>query len=85
MLSEVKKYCRNAAIIKEGKILRMDTVENLSHTNLRLVKTWKDGREEHFTHGGTMKELLKKLTAMEPEDVLIEEPSLEELFMQYYD
>jgi ABC-2 type transport system ATP-binding protein len=85
VLSEVKKYCRNAAIIKEGKILRVDTVENLSHTNLRLVKTWKDGREEHFTHDGAMKELLQKLSAMEPDDVLIEEPSLEEIFMQYYD
>lgn len=85
VLAEVKKYCRNAAIIKDGKILRVDTVENLSHTNLRLVKTWKDGKEEHFTHDGTMKELLKKLTAMEPDDILIEEPSLEELFMQYYD
>jgi ABC-2 type transport system ATP-binding protein len=85
VLSEVKKYCCNAAIIKEGKILRVDTVENLSHTNLRLVKTWKDGREEHFTHDGAMKELLQKLSAMEPDDVLIEEPSLEEIFMQYYD
>lgn len=85
VLSEVKKYCRNAAIIKEGKILRVDTVENLSHTNLRLVKTWKDGMEEHFTHDGAMKELLQKLSDMEPDDVLIEEPSLEEVFMQYYD
>ena len=85
VLSEVKKYCRNAAIIKEGKILKVDTVENLSRTNLRMVKVWKDGREEHFIHDGAMKELLSKLSAMEPEDVLIEEPSLEEIFMQYYD
>ena len=84
VLSEVKKYCRKAAIIKEGKILRVDTVENLSHTNMRLVKVWKDGKEEHFSHHGDMKELLQRLTAMEPEDVLIEEPSLEELFIQYY-
>ena len=85
VLSEVKKYCRKAAIIKEGKILRVDTVENLSHTNMRLVKVWKDGKEEHFSHHGDMKALLQRLTAMEPEDVLIEEPSLEELFIQYYD
>lgn len=85
VLSEVKKYCGNAAIIKDGEILKVDTVENLSRTNLRQVKVWKDGREEHFTHHGDIKELLNKLQVMEPEDVLIEEPSLEELFMQYYD
>lgn len=84
ILSEVKKYCQNAAIIKEGKLLRVDTVENLSKTNLRVVKVWKDGREEQFTHDGAMKELINKLAVMEPEDVLIEEPSLEEIFMQYY-
>ena len=84
VLSEVKKYCRNAAIIKEGHILKVDTVENLSHTNLRLVKVWKNGREEHFNHDGAMLELLEKLRAMEPENVLIEEPSLDELFMKFY-
>ena len=85
VLPEVKKYCRNAAIIKEGKILKVDAVEQLSRTNLRMVKVWKDGKEEHFTHDGPMKELLNKLSVMEPEDVLIEEPSLDEIFMQYYE
>ena len=32
-----------------------------------------------------MPQLLQKLAAMEPEDVLIQEPTLEELFMQYYE
>ncbi|MBQ7774403.1 MAG: ABC transporter ATP-binding protein [Lachnospiraceae bacterium] len=85
VLSEVKKYCHNAAIIKNGRVLKVDTVEKLSHTKLRLVKTWKNGKEESFTHTGAMSELLQKLTCMAPEDVLIEEPSLEELFMQYYE
>lgn len=85
VLSEVKKYCRNAAIIREGRILKVDSVENLSHTNLRLIKVWKDGKEEHFTHEGAMAELLTRLKNMEPDDVLIEEPSLEEMFMQFYE
>ncbi len=84
VLSEVKKYCRNAAIIKDGQILKVDSVEHLSHTGLRRVKVWKNGREESFTHTGSTAELLQKLIAMEPEDLLIEEPSLEELFMRYY-
>ena len=85
VLSEVKKYCRNAAIIKNGKLLKVDSVENLSHTGLRLVKLWKDGREDSFSYTGAMPQLLQKLAAMEPEDVLIQEPTLEELFMQYYE
>lgn len=85
VLSEVKKYCRNAAIIKGGRILKTDTVENLSKTNLRLVKIWKNGKEESFPYRGSMRELLHKLNGMEPEDVLIEEPSLDEVFMQYYE
>ncbi len=84
VLSEVKKYCRNAAIIKNGQILKVDTVENLSRTGLLMVRVWKNGQEECFSHTGSTAELLQKLTAMEPEDVLIEEPSLEELFMRYY-
>lgn len=85
VLSEVKKYCRNAAIIKNGKILKTDTVENLSKSNLRLVKIQRKGKEESFSYRGSMQELLHKLDGMAVEDVLIEEPSLEELFMQYYE
>ena len=84
VLSEVKKYCLNAAIIKNGQLLKVDTVENLSHTGVRLVKVWKNGREQSFTHTGSTAELLQRLNDMEPEDVLIEEPSLEELFKSYY-
>ncbi len=85
VLSEVKKYCRNAAIIKNGKILKTDTVQNLSKSNLRLVKIWRNGKEESFVYKGAMQELIHKLDGMAVEDVLIEEPSLDELFMQYYE
>ncbi len=85
ILSEVKKYCRNAAIIKNGKVLRVDSVESLTHTGLRLVKVVKGGKEESFSYTGNIPELLRQLEAMEPEDVRIEEPSLEELFMKYYE
>lgn len=84
VLSEVKKYCRNAAIIKEGRIIRSDTVENLSKSNLRHVKLWEGGEEKSFAYTGSMKELLTDLSCREIEDLLIEEPTLDELFMHYY-
>lgn len=85
VLSEVKKYCRNAAIIKEGVLIRTDSVENLSRTNLRHVKVWEGGQEKAFPYTGNMKELISELHKMDIEDVLIEEPSLDELFMHYYE
>lgn len=85
VLSEVKRYCKSAAIIREGKIIRTDTVENLSHSNLRHVKVWKNGQQEEYTYTGSMKELVHKLDGMEIEDLLIEEPPLDELFMHFYE
>ncbi len=85
VISEVKRYCRNAAIIRDGAIIRIDTVENLSKSNLRRIKLTENGIVEEFVHTGSMKELLKKLEGRNVEDLLIEEPSLEELFIHYYD
>lgn len=85
VLSEVKNYCKNAAIIKDGSILRADTVENLSKSDLRLVKLKEDGEVKEFSYTGNMKDLLVKLAERNVEDLLIEEPSLEELFVHYYE
>ncbi len=85
VLSEVKKYCRNAAFIKNGRILKVDSIENLTRSNLRQVRVWKNGREECFAYEGNVQELLVKLQKMAVEDVLIEEPSLEEIFIHYYE
>ena len=85
VLSEVKKYCKNAAIIKEGKIIRVDSVENLSKSNLRRVRIWEDRQERAFSDTGDMKKLIGELDGRNIEDLLIEEPSLDELFMHYYE
>ena len=49
VLSEVKSYCKNAAVIKDGRILRSDTVENLSRSDLRLVRLKEDGETKKFS------------------------------------
>ena len=84
VLTEVKRYCKNAAIIREGEIIRTDTVENLSRSNLRKIRVWEAGEERSFSYSGDMKELIRKLNETELSDVLIEEPGLDELFMHYY-
>lgn len=38
ILSEVQRYCRNAAIISGGRILVADSLKNLSHTSVKRVR-----------------------------------------------
>ena len=44
----------------------------------------RDGRTVSFVYGGPMPALLEALAAARPEDVRIEEPSLEEIFLRHY-
>lgn len=85
VLSEVKRYCRNAAVIRQGRIVRTDTVENLSKTGLRVVKLWEKGQEQEFRYAGSMKDLIRRLADRDVEDLLIQEPTLDELFRHFYE
>lgn len=85
VLSEIKKYCWNAAIIREGKLIHTDTVENLTKTNAKRIRMVKDGVEENFVYKGNLNELFAGLAGHNIEDIVIEEPELEEIFMHYYE
>lgn len=85
VLSEIKNYCDRAAIIKDGKILKIDTVENLTHSRTKHVTVWKNNQQETFSFSGSSGDLLRKLASLDSDDFLVEEPSLEDLFMQYYE
>lgn len=84
VLSEIKNYCHRAAIIKDGKMIKIDTIAHLTRSQSKQVTVWRDGKSESFAHMGTAAELLAKLAELAPDDFLVEEPSLEELFMDYY-
>ena len=102
VLSEVRKYCHRAAIIREGKLIACDTIENLAHTGAKFVrvecvegagdiqldgmsKVTPTGNGVEFVYSGDMNHLLKALSEKDVKDLSIEEPSLEDVFMQYYD
>lgn len=85
VLPEVKRYCKNAAVIRDGKIIASDTVENLSKSNARRVKLVQHGKLDEFVYTGNMNDLILKLQGAEIEDLLIEEPSLDEVFMHFYE
>lgn len=85
VLSEIKKYCRHAAIIKDGQLICTDTVENLTRTNAKRIRIVKDGKEENFVYKGELDELFAGFAGHHIEDITIEEPELDEIFMHYYE
>ncbi|MDE5777871.1 MAG: ABC transporter ATP-binding protein, partial [Lachnospiraceae bacterium] len=85
VLSEIKKYCKHAAIIREGKLIRSDTVENLTKTNAKRIHMIKDGVEENMVYRGNLNELFAGFAGHDIEDIVIEEPELDEIFMHYYE
>lgn len=85
VLPEVKKYCHNAAIIRNGRLICTDTVENLTKTNAKRIRVVKDGAEEDFVFKGDLNELFAGFAGHNISDILIEEPELDEIFMHYYE
>lgn len=99
ILSEIQRNCTRAAIIREGKLIACDSVENLAKTSAKRVNVDGDvflgGLTEvrdvqqfdggvNFLYGGEIKELLRILEAGRVTDISIAEPDLEEIFMHYY-
>lgn len=84
VLSEVKKYCRHVAIMKEGKLQCVDTVENITRTSSKRIRMIRDGRLEDYLFTGSLNDLYKELAGHDIADILIEDPSLDEIFLHYY-
>ncbi len=84
VLSEIKKYCKNVAIMKEGKLRLVESVDNLTKTNAKRIKMIRDGQQEEFLFDGNLNEFFKEQTKHDISDILIEEPSLDEIFMHFY-
>jgi ABC-2 type transport system ATP-binding protein len=104
-LGEVQKMCDRVAIIKEGSILKVESIEQLRKNQFRKVYiTFSDKmdsekelpfkhtmnqmkNDEHveFLYKGLIQELIKEIALLPIKDVRIEEPSLEEVFIHYYE
>lgn len=84
ILSEVKKYCKHVAIMRNGYLEHVDSVENLTKTSAKQIHVEKKGKTESFVYTGDLKSLFLQLAEEELTDITIEEPSLDEIFMMYY-
>ncbi|MGN0150944.1 MAG: ABC transporter ATP-binding protein [Wujia sp.] len=85
VLSEVKNYCKHVAIMKEGKLQCVDTVDKLTRTSAKRIRLIRDGKKEDFIYKGDLNRLADELVGHDIQDIAIEEPSLEEIFMHFYE
>lgn len=101
ILSEISKVCDRVGIIKEGKLLTVETMEEMQRKNLTLVtiestevkKIIKDLKlnikEEkeniiRFKNEMSPDKLIKSLANYKIDKLLIEEATLEDIFLHYY-
>ena len=99
VLSEIGRYCKGAAVIREGRILVSDRVDRLGHTGVKritlrgvrelpVLEGAKDVQLENdtanFLYSGNPVGLMKQLCTLSFEDVSICDPDLDEVFMHYY-
>lgn len=101
ILSEVQNYCHRAALIKDGRIITCDRVENLMKTSVKRVNVVGAGfdfrnlqgvkdlscqaDETTFLYNGEASELLAALAQGKITDFSVREPDLEEVFLHYYE
>jgi ABC-2 type transport system ATP-binding protein len=103
-LSEVQLLCKRVAIIKEGRIIKVEDIETLRKRQLKKIYIEFTDQADHeiagldgiegtpvisgktlqFMYSGDIHGLILKLTGRKITDLTIEEPSLEEIFMHYY-
>ena len=102
ILSEVAKVCDRVGIIKNGQLLKVESVKELSNKNLVFVtitskdidkiahdlKITPEQKEEQtikFRSNKDFNTLIKKLSNYKIDKLLIEEATLEDMFLHYYE
>jgi len=104
ILSEVQQLCHRVAIIKDGNILNVGSIDELAASKCVKVKIGlknpnqaekitltsatdyktKDGYFQ-FMYSGNANELIAMLSRFDIQNLFIEDLSLEEVFMHYYE
>lgn len=104
VLSEVQRLCDRVAILREGKLAGLQSMEELRENGYKKISlTAKNPIEKDFfslpgvanlkqadasasfMFSGNTMTIMDRLHRLELEDIFIEEPSLEEIFLHYYE
>lgn len=103
ILSEVQKMCDRIAILKDGKVISLQSIHELRSSTYKKVQLTspnpiseqdfflegmtqfeQQDEEIRFMYKGDVSRLMDSFQHLQIIDILIEEPSLEEIFMHYY-
>lgn len=104
ILSEIQMLCKRVGIIRDGRIVKVEEIDNLRKKQLKKVKlVFPDKRSTQifniegmvktnrldnlvtFMFSGNMTDLVSAVNEFKIDDLTIEEPTLEEIFMHYYE
>jgi ABC-2 type transport system ATP-binding protein len=103
VLSDVQKICDRVAIIRKGKIIKIETIDELRKNMFkRVTLTFKDKSQINrfeidnclnprikndkltFNYTAGINELLKNLCGFDIDNLSIEDATLDDIFMRYY-
>ncbi|TFH37853.1 MAG: ABC transporter ATP-binding protein [Anaerolineales bacterium] len=103
ILGEVQKMCNRVAIIKDGKIIKIEDIKTLQKDNYKKIRVAASDMNESqfnldgvinlkkengvvsFFYKGDINVITRRISEKVISDVTIEEPTLEEIFMHYYE
>lgn len=101
ILSEVSKICDRVGIIKNGELLKIETIEELENKNLTYVTITSNDIDKiidelkidnynknndtiRFQNSMSIDSLIKCLSKYQIDKMLIEEATLDDIFLHYY-
>ena len=101
ILSEISTLCNRVGIIKDGTLLKVESIDELKHKQLNKITiesnsineiittlSIKDyelkGNKLTYSNNININDLLRLLTKYEITNLLIEEATLEDIFLHYY-
>jgi ABC-2 type transport system ATP-binding protein len=104
ILSEVQMICKRVAIIKGGKIIQLEDIDNLRKKQLKKVSVELGGHMSNgtltihgaenvikgpgnllsFMYSGNINDLIDILSGKQIINLIIEEPTLDEIFLHFY-
>ena len=100
ILSEIGRYCKRAAVIRDGRLLASDLVERLGDANVKQItlkgvteipviegarRITREGDRLCFSYNGDPKALLASLSALSFSDITITDPAPEDILLHYYE
>jgi len=101
ILSEVQRLCDRVAIIKDGRILKLEDMEELRHSQFLQVRIGLGEERDidlpgilhktqangvwHLLYNGDVNQLVAELSRYKLNHLWVGEPDLEEVFLHYYE